>query len=193
MLDRVRQAVFNIIGAAYGDPGSLPPVAVLDVFAGSGALGIEALSRGAASCCFVEEDATAARTLQGNLKALALLGQGRVLRTSALELKAPSPRIPGGTTDPGTLPDAAPHEQTGTYTLVFLDPPYPLSRDSSIGSPIGQLLVHLPEQVPMDPGVLVVLRHEVDVRYDEQSYGRLKAFDVRNYGGMAVTFMELAT
>ncbi len=172
MLDRVRQAVFNIIGAAYGDPGSVPPVAILDVFAGSGALGIEALSRGAAHCCFVEEDFSAARTLQANLKTLDLLKQTQVVQTSALTLKAPKP--------PQDL-----------YTLVFLDPPYLLSRDSSAASPIGELLAKLPGQVPLDPSALVVLRHEADVHYDEQVYGRLEAFDVRRYGGMAITFMGL--
>lgn len=173
MLDRVRQAVFNIIGAAYGDPGSVPPVAVLDIFAGSGALGIEALSRGAAYCCFVEEDSSAGRTLQGNLKTLGLREQTQLVQASALTLKAPPP-------------------PQGAYTLVFLDPPYPLSRDSAAASPVGQLLAKLPEQADLDPSVLVVLRHEVEVHYDQQAYGRLKAFDARKYGGMTVTFMELA-
>ena len=173
MLDRVRQAVFNIIGAAYGDPGSVPPVAVLDVFAGSGALGMEAISRGAAYCCFVEEDSGAVRTLQGNLKTLGLHKQSQVLQLSALKLKAPRPA-------------------QGMYTIVFLDPPYPLSRDNSPASPVGQLLAKLPEQADLDPSVLVVLRHEVAVHYDQQAYGRLKSFDVREYGGMAVTFMELS-
>jgi len=77
------------------------------------------------------------------------------------------------------------------YTIVFLDPPYPLSRDSSLRSPVGQLLAKLPEQAPLDPSVLVVLRHEVEVNYDERMYGRFEVIDVRRYGGMAVTFMEM--
>lgn len=174
MLDRVRQAVFNIIGAAYGDPGSIPAVAVLDLFAGSGALGMEALSRGAAFACFVEEHAGAARTLQANLKSLGLQDRARVARTSALT---------------GALP-APPQER---YTIVFADPPYPISRDRSQAGVIGQLLVNLPQRVPLDPNALIVLRHEAGIRYDEEPYGRLKTFDVRTYGGMTVTFLELAT
>jgi 16S rRNA (guanine966-N2)-methyltransferase len=225
MPDRVRQAVFNIIGAACGDPGSVPPVAVLDVFAGSGALGIEALSRGAAYCCFVEEDPAAVRTLKGNLKTLGLEPQARVVQGSALAVRVPSPppgrppeessgQAQGKTgaqratplpfaADPGdkyirTRPgqEVSPaHAQDagaapGTYGLVFLDPPYALSRDSSPGGPIGHLLASLPAHADLVPSVLVVLRHEVNVRYDQHAYGRFKAFDVRQYGGMAVTLME---
>jgi 16S rRNA (guanine966-N2)-methyltransferase len=131
MLDRVRQAVFNIIGAAYGDPGSLPAVAVLDIFAGSGALGIEALSRGAAFCCFVEDNSAAGKTLLGNLKTLGLEKRSRVLRESALHVRVPPPSL-------------ASDGSSSTYTIVFLDPPYPISRDSSVPSVTGQLLVNLP-------------------------------------------------
>ncbi len=172
MLDRVRQAVFNIIGAAYGDPGSIPAVRVADIFAGSGGLGIEALSRGATFCWFVEQDASAARTLQRNLDSLGLSERSKVLRTSAAKIS------------PAELPG-------GDCTIVFLDPPYPISRDSSTEGVIGQLLTTLPQQVPLDPSAIIILRHEAGVRYDEQPYGRLKAFDVRRYGGMDVTLMEL--
>lgn len=211
MLDRVRQAVFNIVGAAYGDPGSVPPVAVLDIFAGSGALGIEALSRGAAWCCFVEEDAGAVRTLEGNLKSLGLTSRTEVIRGNAMKLKVPEPPVQIASAGPATAASGQPPTDslpsaTGDgkqaaaadegqplragYTLVFLDPPYPLSRDSSVRSPVGQLLAKLPEIAPLDPSVLVVLRHEVDVHYDNNVYGRFEAIDVRPYGGMAVTFME---
>jgi 16S rRNA (guanine966-N2)-methyltransferase len=65
--DRVREAVFSIVGPIEG-------AAVLDLYAGSGAMGIEALSRGAASCVFVERDRVAARVIQGNLEKLQLTG-----------------------------------------------------------------------------------------------------------------------
>lgn len=182
MLDRVRQAVFDIIGAAYDRPGTLPAVAVLDMFAGSGALGMEALSRGAAFACFVEEDRKALRTLQGNLKTLGLEGRTQVLPASALDVRVPP-------APPQALePAEGPASPAGTYTIVFLDPPYPLSRDSAPAGPVGALLTNLPERVPLDPKAMIVLRTEVDVRYDEQPYGRLRAFDVREYGGMRVTF-----
>jgi 16S rRNA (guanine966-N2)-methyltransferase len=65
--DRVREAVFSIVGAVEGS-------SVLDLFAGSGAMGLEALSRGAASCVFVEHDRDAARVIQANLEKLKLTG-----------------------------------------------------------------------------------------------------------------------
>ena len=63
--DRVREAVFSIVGPVDG-------ATVLDIYAGSGAMGIEALSRGAASCLFVEHDRAAARVIQSNLEKLRL-------------------------------------------------------------------------------------------------------------------------
>lgn len=65
--DRVREAVFNLVGPAGGS-------AVLDLFAGSGAMGLEALSRGARRCVFVESDRAACRVIQGNLARLRLTG-----------------------------------------------------------------------------------------------------------------------
>jgi 16S rRNA (guanine966-N2)-methyltransferase len=198
MLDRVRQAVFNIIGAAWGDPGSLPPVAVLDIFAGSGALGIEALSRGAAHCCFVEDDPAAVRTLKANLKTLGLEPRARIVQANALTVKVPAPATGSPDMQASPRPEGEAAGQAATpaapaaYGIVFLDPPYALSRDGSPGGPIGQLLASLPQHADLAPSALVVLRHETDVRYDQHVYGRFKALDVRKYGGMAVTFMERA-
>lgn len=101
--DRTRQALFNVLEHAVWAP-AIAGARVLDVFAGSGALGIEALSRGAASACFIERDPEAARTLEGNLRSLGLTTRGRVLRLDALRL-------------PPASPEAA-------FDLVFLDPPY---------------------------------------------------------------------
>ena len=156
MLDRVRQAVFNIIGAAYGDPGSVPPVAELDVFAGSGALGMEAISRGAAYCCFVEEDSGAVRTLQGNLKTLGLHKQSQVLQLSALKLKAPRPA-------------------QGMYTIVFLDPPYPLSR-GQLARQSGRAVAGQAARTGLTwiPRCWSCCGTKVAVHYDQQAYGRLE-------------------
>ncbi|HET6508559.1 MAG TPA: 16S rRNA (guanine(966)-N(2))-methyltransferase RsmD [Baekduia sp.] len=101
--DRVREALFS----ALGDVGD---ARVLDLFAGSGALAAEALSRGAASAVLVEKDGRAARTIQGNLKALGLTPPRAILRRrDAL----------------AALRDA--REAGESYDLVFLDPPYRLA------------------------------------------------------------------
>lgn len=100
--DRVREAIFDILGPAW-----IAGASVLDLYAGTGALGIEALSRGAASALFVERDPAVARALRGSLEALGLGASGRVL---AADLD------PRRGLDAGAL--------GGPWNVVFLDPPY---------------------------------------------------------------------
>src|SRR5918911_5568484 len=90
--DRLRESLFNILVHAYGDPVS--GARVIDLFAGTGALGIEALSRGAAFALFVE-DGTAARALiRANVEALGLGGVTRIFRRDAANLGAAHPLEP---------------------------------------------------------------------------------------------------
>jgi 16S rRNA (guanine966-N2)-methyltransferase len=99
----VREAVFNIL--AHGIPDfSVEGVRVLDLFAGTGALGIEALSRGGAYCLFVEEGAEARALIRRNIEALALTGITKIFRRDATSL--------------------GPASNRGSFGLVFLDPPY---------------------------------------------------------------------
>jgi 16S rRNA (guanine966-N2)-methyltransferase len=101
--DRVREAIFNIL--AHGVAGfAFEGIKVLDLFAGTGALGLEALSRGAAHCLFVEEDAEARASIRRNVEALGLTGATRIFRRDATSLGAAS------------------HQ--GGAGLAFLDPPY---------------------------------------------------------------------
>lgn len=102
--DRTRESLFNIL--SHRDGFSWPEARVLDLFSGSGALGFEAMSRGAAWCLFVETDTAARAVIRSNIETFGLFGATRLHRRSA--------------TDLGLLPaSAAPH-----YTLAFLDPPY---------------------------------------------------------------------
>lgn len=82
--DRVREAIFNSLGSA----GLLEGALVADLFAGSGALGIEALSRGAEHCVFVERDRTALRALDANLDALGLRSRARVVTSDVMTVVA---------------------------------------------------------------------------------------------------------
>jgi 16S rRNA (guanine966-N2)-methyltransferase len=100
--DRLREALFNILIHAYGDPVS--GGRVLDLFAGTGALAIEALSRGAAFALFVDDGAEARSLLRENVATLGLGGTTRIFRRDATKLG-----------------DAHPVEP---FSLVFLDPPY---------------------------------------------------------------------
>src|ERR671931_2804251 len=100
--DRLREALFNILLHAYGDPVS--GARVLDLFAGTGALGLEALSRDAAFALFVDNGAEARALLRENIAALGLGGAARVFRRDAAKLGAAHPLAP--------------------FSLAFLDPPY---------------------------------------------------------------------
>jgi len=100
--DRARESLFNIL--EHGYPGSLEGVRVLDLFSGTGALGIEAISRGAEYCLFVEQDAAARALIRENVEALGLQGCTRIFRRDAVNL--------------GPLGNMQP------FQLVFADPPY---------------------------------------------------------------------
>jgi 16S rRNA (guanine966-N2)-methyltransferase len=100
--DRLRESVFNILIHAYGDP--ITDARVLDLFAGTGALGIEAISRGAKFTLFVDNGAEARALMRDNVEALGLGGVTKVYRRDATNLGPAHPMEP--------------------FSLVFLDPPY---------------------------------------------------------------------
>jgi 16S rRNA (guanine966-N2)-methyltransferase len=100
--DRLRETLFNILAHSYGNAAD--GARTIDLFAGTGAMGIEALSRGANSTLFVDEGAEACAILRTNIEALGLMGVARILRRDACKL------------------GAAPGEEK--FNLVFLDPPY---------------------------------------------------------------------
>ncbi|MDE1567193.1 16S rRNA (guanine(966)-N(2))-methyltransferase RsmD [Aquabacter sediminis] len=100
--DRLREALFNVLAHAYGDAAD--GARVLDLFAGTGALGIEALSRGAAFALFVEEAVEPRALIRTNVETLGLTGVTRIFRRDATRL--------------GDCPAG------DAYSLVFCDPPY---------------------------------------------------------------------
>jgi len=102
--DRTRESLFNILSSR--DDFDFDGARVIDLFAGSGALGFEAISRGASNCLFVETDAGARGAIRDNIEALSLFGRTRIHRRSA--------------TDLGDKPASA----GAPATLAFLDPPY---------------------------------------------------------------------
>ena len=100
--DRLRESLFNILRHAYGDP--VTGARVLDLFAGTGALGIEAASQGAAFVLFVDDGAEARALIRENVATLGLGGSSRLFRRDATKLGPAHPIEP--------------------FSLVFLDPPY---------------------------------------------------------------------
>jgi 16S rRNA (guanine(966)-N(2))-methyltransferase RsmD len=142
--DRVREALFSMLGPIDG-------ARVLDLFAGSGALGIEALSRGAAEATFVDRAPAAIRAVGANLEALG---------ADALVVRAEARRFLGGASRSGR-----------SYDLVFLDPPYRLG--TSLGRDLSAALAAV-----LAPGATVVTESdrraplEVDLPLeDERRYG----------------------
>jgi 16S rRNA (guanine966-N2)-methyltransferase len=100
--DRLRESLFNVLAHSYGDP--VPGARVIDLFAGTGALGLEAVSRGAAFALLVDDGAQARALIRANVENLGLGGVTRIFRRDARRL---------GDAPPGPA-----------YDLAFLDPPY---------------------------------------------------------------------
>src|SRR3954451_22299678 len=99
---RLRETIFNILAHSYGDP--VPGARVLDLFAGTGAMGFEALSRGASFALFVDDGAEARGLIRGTIEALGVGGETRLFRRDATRMGRVEPNAP--------------------FSLVFCDPPY---------------------------------------------------------------------
>jgi 16S rRNA (guanine966-N2)-methyltransferase len=164
--DRVKEALFNSLMAR----GVTGRGVVLDVFAGTGSLGIEALSRGAEFCCFVEQDRKARELLQQNLRAMGFESQSQVLGVDAL----------------------ASHWQTALaqprMLLAFCDPPYRLMTDPAAAARVGRLLDRLAPQLEADG--LLVLRTPRDV--PAAAIRSLSPADSRLHGTQALHLYEPA-
>ncbi len=170
ILDRVKIALFDWLGARLALPGSLPPMAVLDVFCGGGSLGIESLSRGAASCVFIENDKAALQCLRANIEKFGLAGRVRVLSESADRARP--------------IPMSA-----DAFGLIFLDPPYRLSEDVSPQSVMGRVVRNLGATIPLTADTLVLWRHDAALILPSSLPGGWASIDRRVWGTMAITML----
>jgi 16S rRNA (guanine(966)-N(2))-methyltransferase RsmD len=153
---KVREAIFNILGP-------LSPNPVLDLFAGTGALGIEALSRGASRATFVERDHRALSALHRNLRDFNLSERARVLdRSVAVALQRLS------------------EEEGEKFSWVFVDPPYA----SGEAEPV---LALLSGRKVLDNGAVVVVEHDRH-HMPSEKVGALHMTDRRFYGDTGVSF-----
>lgn len=161
--DRARQAVFNILEHAAWGKG-VADARVIDLFAGSGALGFEALSRGAAFCLFVETDEAARGAIRENVDNLGLFGRTRVHRRDA--------------TDLGVRPGA----DGPAFDLAFLDPPY--------AKGLGEIaLAKLKVGGWLAPGALIVFeRGAAEPAFSAPGF---EVLDARDYGAARVFFLRL--
>jgi 16S rRNA (guanine966-N2)-methyltransferase len=158
---RAREAIFNVLMHADFSPG-LEGRRALDLFAGAGAMGLEALSRGAAFALFVDIDADARGAIRANVEALGLFGAARIHRRDATDLG----RKPAGVGAP--------------FDLVFLDPPY----KSGLGE---RALERLKEGAWLAPDALIVLECAAEEAPDHAGFARL---DQRVYGAAKALFLR---
>jgi len=158
-LDRVKESVFNILNSDI----EIRESRVLDLFAGSGALGIEALSRGASRCVFVDKDVASIKIVKENLEKTRLADKADIYM---LEAGAAVSRLRGE-----------------KFDIVFLDPPY--SKDI-VPRIIGEII----SSGILSGGAVVVVEHDKDDAILDR-YGNLAMYKTRQYGGIAVSFFEL--
>jgi len=159
--DRARESIFNILASRMGP--HLDGVRVIDLFAGTGALGLEALSRGATNVIFVDTGADARGLIRDHIEAFGAGGVTKLLRRDATDLG------PAGT--------------MGGIGLAFLDPPY--------GKGLGEkALVELREGKWLAPGAVVVLEEASEVAVELPEGFTLE--DRREYGAGAMHILSFA-
>ena len=161
--DRVREAVFNILAGRADD------ARVLDLFAGTGAYGLEALSRGAAQCIFVEKHRACVAAIRENLEKTRLAEKATVVPADAFSFVKKE------------LPAAQP------FDLIFIDPPYRFSQDSSAGSRMAGLMAGLAAPGVLAPGGVIILEHASTAAVSE-AFGLLRCHSRRHYGTTDVSF-----
>ncbi len=159
--DRAREAMFNVLAHAAWSPG-LEGRRVLDLFAGSGALGLEALSRGARFALFVETSEAARGAIRDNIEAMGAFGVTRVHRRDATDLGVK----PAGLGPP--------------FDLAFLDPPY----HKGLGE---RALAAIVDGLWLAPGALIVFEHGADEAIALPAFEEL---DARRYGAAMVRFLR---
>lgn len=164
--DRVRESVFSTLVSRLGPHLSGPEAAVLDLFAGSGAMGLEAVSRGIGSAVLVERDRGALAAIRSNVENLGAGGRVRVVTGDAF-----------GLTRAGALPG-------GPFSLLLLDPPYRID-----AAQVGDLVAVLCERGVLTPGAVVVYEHDAGVEpvWPEG----LEDLGTKTYGSTAVSLAEV--
>jgi 16S rRNA (guanine(966)-N(2))-methyltransferase RsmD len=167
MLDRVKESLFNIIRH------DLPGARVLDLFSGTGSLGLEALSRGAAECVFVEQDPRLAGLVEENAESCGLAERCRLVQGDVL-----------------ALPERQPPSDSGPADLVFVDPPYVMVDDPNSRPELLGALERLEGRWIGRPALLVL--HHRPIPHAIWPVRKLLETDKRIYGGSQLTFFEWA-
>ncbi len=159
--DRTREALFNVLAHRFSD--RLEGARVLDLFAGTGALGLEALSRGASFCMFIEESAEGRGLIRTNVETFNLNGRTKIFRRDATGLG------PAGTVQP--------------FGLVFADPPY--------GKGLGEAALKSARDGGwLAPNALCVVEESAAAAFDPGA--GFSVIDERSYGETIIRLIEIS-
>jgi 16S rRNA (guanine(966)-N(2))-methyltransferase RsmD len=163
--DRVKESLFSVLYKYDPPDGKI----VADLFCGVGSLGLEALSRGAVSVTFVEQDPKIIATLKKNIEKAGFVKDSKVIRANVFSVGAPINKR--------------------AYDLVFVDPPY--ARTSNVGqdSPLSRLMNVLQQQV--SPAAIVVVRTNERTELLDR-YSEFQVVERRKWGTMTVTILQRA-
>ena len=164
--DRIKGSLFNILA------GVIPESRVIDMYAGTGAIGIEALSQGAKSCIFIESDSTAIAVIKKNLEATRLHDNARVLKYDVFEI---TPYL---------------EKNNIAIDLIFASPPYPLIEKSLYRDKLLTLFFSLCSKYILQPDGLIMLQHrKTDFERVPEGFC-LELFDTRIYGDTQLSFFK---
>ena len=160
--DQTRESIFNILKHAEWAP-PLNGAIVADIFAGSGALGLEAISRGAAFCLFAETEPKARTVIRANIEKMKISEDTRLHRYDATKLKI------------------APGNMRGKFTHIFMDPPY----NKSLWKPVLSRIIQ--QDILADDGV-IILEESVEAEVEPRGFEILKD---KSWGAARVLFLRL--
>jgi len=162
--DQTRESIFNILSHATWAP-ELDGAITADIFAGSGALGLEAVSRGAEFCLFVETEPKARAAIRGNIEKMGLFGCTRLHRRDATKLKI------------------APGNLRGAFTHIFMDPPY----NKGLWKPV--LWALRDQKLIAENGVIIL---EVSKDEEDLEFRHFEILADKTWGAARVLFLGLA-
>ncbi|MCD6175331.1 MAG: 16S rRNA (guanine(966)-N(2))-methyltransferase RsmD [Planctomycetes bacterium] len=163
--DRVKESLFSILYTK----GMLEDVVVADLFCGTGSMGLEALSRGAKFCTFIDGNRAVTKILDRNIEKAGFLAESKTVCANILKV------------------GAAPTPEYGGYDFVFCDPPYKMSDNCSPGTKIGDLMELIDTQ--LNKGGMVTLRTHLRSLINNR-YGDLEKTDQREWGNMKIAFFQ---
>ena len=163
--DRVKEALFSILYSK----GKLTDSVVADLFSGTGSMGLEALSRGAKFCTFIDGSRQVIEILDRNIEKAEFLAESKSVCANILKV------------------GAAMTPEHGGYDLVFVDPPYKMSESCAAGSKVARMMELIATQV--NKGGMVTLRTHLRSRIEE-SYAELQQVDLREWGNMKIAFFQ---